>query len=85
MKRFMFLSIGVLCLAIVALIGFHIGASRVEAANSSTDTYVSCSVLSTGSGYFLVAMTSNGEIKTCEILGGIYGSTLIREKSAGGF
>jgi uncharacterized membrane protein (DUF441 family) len=86
MKRFMFLSIGVLCLAIAVLIGFYVGSQRAEAANSSNDTYVSCSVLSTGSGaYFLVAMNSKGEIKTGEILGGIYGSALINEKSIGGF
>ena len=31
MKRFLMFSIGCLCLAVSALIGFHIGSSRVEA------------------------------------------------------
>ena len=31
MKRFMYFSIGVLCLAIASLIGFYVGSHRVEA------------------------------------------------------
>jgi len=31
MKRFMFLSIGVLCLAIAVLIGFYVGSQRADA------------------------------------------------------
>ena len=31
MKRFMYLSIGVLCLSVSALIGFHVGSSNVQA------------------------------------------------------
>jgi hypothetical protein len=34
MKRFMFLSVGVLCLAIAALIGFYIGGQNAKAQSS---------------------------------------------------
>ena len=35
MKRFMYFSVSVLCLAVAALIGFYIGSNRVEAQSSS--------------------------------------------------
>jgi len=35
MKRLMYLSVAILCLSVSALIGFHLGASSVEAQGSS--------------------------------------------------
>jgi hypothetical protein len=58
MKRFMFLSIGVLCLAIAALIGFYVGSQRAEA---QTPTGTMFFVNFSGSHYYY-AVLPNGDI-----------------------
>jgi hypothetical protein len=55
MKRFMFLSIGVLCLAIAALIGFNVGSQQAKAQSSEI-----VSVYCDNQGYS-VAFLTNGD------------------------
>ena len=55
MKRFMFLSITVMCMAVTLLIGMHIGSKNVEA-QASTVTGFSVS------GEYVWVMLSNGEV-----------------------
>jgi len=62
MKRFMYLSIGVLCLALSALIGFHLGSSEVTAqVDPSADIVATYSVGSNA----LVALDRFGQIWAC--------------------
>lgn len=60
MKRFMYFSVSVLCMAIAAIIGFHIGSSTISAQTASDIQYhtVEC-----GSGKCLVhAITPSGDV-----------------------
>lgn len=55
MKRFMFLSIGVLCLAIAVLIGFYVGSQRADAQTPAGTVF-----FAEGSAY--QAILPNGDI-----------------------
>lgn len=59
MKRFMFLSIGVLCLAIAALIGFYVGSQRAEA---QTPTGTLFFVNINAGWHYYYAILPNGDI-----------------------
>lgn len=59
MKHFMFLSIGVLCLAIAVLIGFYVGSQRVEA---QTPTGTLFFVNMNAGWHYYYAILPNGDI-----------------------
>jgi hypothetical protein len=65
MKRFMFLSIGVLCLAVSALIGFHIGSQTAEAQTSET-TYMA---VAEGTSFHVIAIQPNGDVYRRAVVG----------------
>ncbi len=58
MKRFMYLSIGVLCLAMAALISFHIGSQRAEAQTEIGAQYY----VEAGGGFNVFAILPNGDV-----------------------
>jgi hypothetical protein len=62
MKRFMFLSIGVLCLAIAALIGFYLGSQRAEAQSSSGAVYLASTDV-------VVGVLPNGDVYSNVLVG----------------
>ena len=59
MKRFMYFSVSVLCLAFAALIGFYIGSHQVEA--QVQDPISGYCVLSDGTYIYHFTMLSNGD------------------------
>jgi len=63
MKRFMFLSIGVLCLAIAALIGFYIGSESARAqAPGVVVGYGWSGMVATTEDVPVTAMLDNGDV-----------------------
>ena len=67
MKRFMFLSVGLLCLVLALVIGFEIGSQRAEA--QSSPTVVGFCVWSYGSGEWCLTMLSDGSVYARMITG----------------
>jgi hypothetical protein len=65
MKRFMFLSIGVLCLAIAVLIGFYVGSQRAEAQSSAVIGFTTYSL---GASDYCIALLPNGDVYVRKIL-----------------
>lgn len=61
MKRFMFLSVGVLCLAIAALIGFYLGSHNAEAQSNIAIAGFS-SISKYGTGEYCTVMLPNGDV-----------------------
>ena len=68
MKRFMFLSIGVLCLSIAVLIGFYVGSQRADAqtpagtvffVNNTQNYSCYCAILPNGDIYINVGAYGN--------------------------
>ena len=60
MKRFTLLSIGILCLALSALVGFHVGNRTVQA--QTTETVFLTSQYANGNGYTVIAILPNGDV-----------------------
>jgi hypothetical protein len=92
MKRFMFLSIGVLCLAVAALIGFYVGSQRAEAQASPDAQYFVFNYGSTSCSYR--AILPNGDIYSnsdngapyyfaypAHYIGNFWGGTVATDKS----
>jgi hypothetical protein len=65
MKRFMFLSIGVLCLAIAVLIGFYVGSQKATAQTSEAQYFFT---YSGGSYFHYVAILPNGDVYRHQLL-----------------
>lgn len=98
MKRFMFLSIGVLCLAIAALIGFYIGSQRVDAQTPAGTVFFVNRDSSTGGGgtsyynailpngdvYYNVDQGGNLNYTAAQYRGNFWGSLVSSDKSTWG-
>ncbi len=61
MKRFMYLSVSLLCLALATLIGFHIGQGTAGAQSGSMITGMSAVGQLDGSSGVVFVMTASGE------------------------
>jgi hypothetical protein len=75
MKRFMFLSIGVLCLAVAALIGFYIGSHQVIA---QTPPQAMGFCATTYGAYCFYMILPNGDTysrEICEVYPNVYCAT----------
>ncbi len=94
MKRFMFLSIGVLCLAIAMLIGFYVGSQRVDAqtpagtlffVNNTPNSSYYCAILPNGDIYVNVGAYGNPAVSDGAMYcGNFWGGQVSTDKSTWG-